>query len=102
MIDGVRMNNAIYRSGHLQNSITINPNSLERTEIIYGPSSVGYGSDALGGGVHYYTKTPKINNEKKWTINVMSSFNPRLHNTIQYIDFEHSEKRLASYINISF
>ena len=65
VIDGVRMNNAIYRSGHLQNSITINPNSLERTEIIYGPSSVGYGSDALGGVVHYYTKTPKINNEKK-------------------------------------
>jgi len=33
VIDGVRMNNAIYRSGHLQNSITINPNSLERTEV---------------------------------------------------------------------
>ena len=55
VIDGVRMNNAIYRSGHLQNSITVNPNSLERTEIIYGPSSVGYGSDALGGVVHFYT-----------------------------------------------
>ena len=102
VIDGVRMNNAIYRSGHLQNSITINPNSLERTEIIYGPSSVGYGSDALGGVVHYYTKTPKINNEKKWNIKVISSFNPRLHNTIQNLDFEHSEKRWASYTNISF
>jgi hemoglobin/transferrin/lactoferrin receptor protein len=102
VIDGVRMNNAIYRSGHLQNSITINPNSLERTEVIYGPSSVGYGSDALGGVVHYFTKTPKINNEKKWAIKVMSSFNPRLHNTIQNLDFEHSEKRWASYTNISF
>jgi len=102
VIDGVRMNNAIYRSGHLQNSITINPNSLERTEIIYGPSSVGYGSDALGGVVHYYTKTPKINNEKKWNIKGISSFNPRLHNTIQNLDFEHSEKRWASYTNISF
>ena len=102
VVDGVRMNNAIYRSGHLQNSITINPNSLERTEIIYGPSSVGYGSDALGGVVHYYTKTPKINNEKKWTIKGMSSFNPRLHNTIQSLDFEHSKKKWASYTNISF
>ena len=43
VIDGVRMNNAIYRSGHLHNSITIDPNSLDRTEVIYGPSSVGYG-----------------------------------------------------------
>ena len=49
VVDGVRMNNAIYRSGHLQNAITIDPNTLERTEVIFGPSSVGYGSDALGG-----------------------------------------------------
>tara|TARA_B110000503_G_scaffold143802_1_gene249003 strand:- start:32996 stop:35476 length:2481 start_codon:yes stop_codon:yes gene_type:complete len=102
VIDGVRMNNAIYRSGHLQNSISVNPNSLERTEVIYGPSSVGYGSDALGGIVHYYTKTPKINNVKKWTIQALSSFNPRLHNTVQNLDFEHSEKKWASYTNLSF
>ena len=85
VIDGVRMNNAIYRSGHLQNAITINPNSLERTEIIYGPSSVGYGSDALGGVIHYYTKNPKINNLKKWEFNGLSSFNTRLKNTVQSI-----------------
>lgn len=102
VIDGVRMNNAIYRSGHLQNSISVNPNSLERTEVIYGPSSVGYGSDALGGVVHYYTKTPKINNVKKSTIQMLSSFNPRLNNTVQNLDFEHSEKKWASYTNISF
>ena len=60
VVDGVRMNNAIYRSGHLQNSITIDPNNIDRVEIIYGSSSVGYGSDALGGVVHYYTKTPSL------------------------------------------
>ena len=75
VIDGVRMNNAIYRSGHLQNAITIDPYALERTEIIFGPSSVGYGSDALGGVVHFYTKKPKINNEKIWTLNGVSSYN---------------------------
>jgi hemoglobin/transferrin/lactoferrin receptor protein len=62
------MNNAIYRSGHIQNSITIDPSALERTEVIYGPSSVGYGSDALGGVVHYYTKTPKLDNDKTFNI----------------------------------
>ncbi|MES2882682.1 MAG: Plug domain-containing protein, partial [Bacteroidota bacterium] len=30
VIDGVRMNNAIYRAGHLQNVITIDQNMLER------------------------------------------------------------------------
>ena len=53
VVDGVRMNNAIYRKGHLQNSISISPNLLERIEVIFGPSSVIYGSDALGGVIHY-------------------------------------------------
>jgi len=57
-VDGVRLNNAIYRGGHLQNSITIDNFVLDRVEVIYGPSSVIYGSDALGGVIHYYTKDP--------------------------------------------
>ena len=65
VIDGVRMNNAIYRKGHLQNSITVSPNLLEKTEVVFGPSSVIYGSDALGGVIHYYTKTPKISNKNE-------------------------------------
>ncbi len=63
VVDGVRMNNAIYRSGHLQNSITIDNNILERIEIIYGPSSIIYGSDALGGVIHYYTRDPVLSGE---------------------------------------
>jgi len=59
VVDGVRMNNAIFRKGHLQNSITVSPNLLDRTEVIFGPSSVIYGSDALGGVIHYYTRKPK-------------------------------------------
>ena len=65
VVDGVRMNNAIYRKGHLQNSITVSPNLLEKTEVVFGPSSVIYGSDALGGVIHYYTKTPKISDKNE-------------------------------------
>ncbi|MFY7670464.1 TonB-dependent receptor [Tenacibaculum sp. MEBiC06402] len=65
VVDGVRMNNAIYRKGHLQNSITVAPNMLDKTEVVFGPSSVIYGSDALGGAIHYYTKTPKLSKEKE-------------------------------------
>ncbi|MBJ34932.1 MAG: TonB-dependent receptor [Flavobacteriaceae bacterium] len=65
VVDGVRMNNAIYRSGHLQNSITIDPNNIERVEVIFGSSSVGYGSDAMGGVIHYYTKNPILKSSKK-------------------------------------
>ncbi len=60
VVDGVRMNNAIYRSGHLQNAITVDPTSLSQMEVIYGPGSLLYGSDALGGVIHFRTQEPPM------------------------------------------
>jgi len=60
VVDGIRMNNAIYRGGHLQNVITIDQNMLERVEVLYGPSSTLFGSDALGGVIHFRTKRPPL------------------------------------------
>ena len=65
VIDGIRMNNAIYRAGHLQNVITVDQNMLERVEVLYGPASTLYGSDALGGVIHLRTKSPKLSLNKK-------------------------------------
>ena len=60
VVDGVRMNNAIYRNGHLQNAITVDNSMLERMEVIFGPGSLLYGSDALGGVVHFRSKDPVL------------------------------------------
>ena len=60
MVDGVRMNSAIFRAGHLQNIITVDNMILDRVEIIYGPSSTLFGSDALGGVVNLFTKQPQL------------------------------------------
>jgi hemoglobin/transferrin/lactoferrin receptor protein len=60
VVDGVRMNNAIYRSGHLQNIVTIDPNTLEQIQVIMGPNSVRFGSDALGGVIHFKTSRPRF------------------------------------------
>lgn len=60
VVDGVRLNNAIYRAGHLQNIITLDNNILDRAEIMFGPASTVYGSDALGGVIHFYTRNPKL------------------------------------------
>ncbi len=65
VVDGVRMNNAIFRSGNLQNVISIDPLTLENTEILFGPGSVMYGSDALGGVMHFRTKSPGFLNQPK-------------------------------------
>ncbi len=58
VVDGVRMNNAIYRAGNLQNSITIDGAALDAAEILFGPGSVQYGSDALGGAMVFTTRRP--------------------------------------------
>ena len=65
VVDGIRLNNAIYRAGHLQNVITVDQNLLERIEVLYGPSSTLYGSDALGGVIHMRTKQPIFSTTEK-------------------------------------
>ncbi|GJQ63736.1 MAG: hypothetical protein SCALA702_27890 [Melioribacteraceae bacterium] len=59
-VDGVRMNNAIFRSGNVQNVISIDPYSIERTEVLFGPGSILYGSDAIGGVMNFYTLRPQL------------------------------------------
>jgi hemoglobin/transferrin/lactoferrin receptor protein len=74
VIDGIRMNNAIYRSGHLQNVISIDQNMLQRVEVMYGPSSTIYGSDGLGGVIHLQTKIPVLSGTDKKTVSHGSAF----------------------------
>lgn len=57
-VDGVRMNTAIFRGGNVQNVISIDPLAVERTEVILGPGSNIFGSDAIGGVMNFYTLTP--------------------------------------------
>ena len=59
-VDGVRMNNAIFRGGNIQNVISIDPFSIQSTEVSLGAGNVIYGSDAIGGVMSFYTKTPKV------------------------------------------
>ena len=59
-VDGVRLNNAIFRSGNVQNVLSVNPFNVEKTEVILGSGSVIYGSDAIGGVMNFYTTNPKL------------------------------------------
>ncbi|MFW6129266.1 MAG: TonB-dependent receptor plug domain-containing protein [Candidatus Aminicenantaceae bacterium] len=59
-VDGVRMNTAIFRGGNLQNVISLDPFATEKTEVFFGPGSVIYGSDAIGGVMSFQTLTPQF------------------------------------------
>lgn len=66
-VDGVRMNNAIFRSGNLQNVIALDANAIRSTEVMLGPSSLMYGSDAIGGVMSFYTLMPHFSpGDKIW------------------------------------
>lgn len=60
LVDGVRLNNATYRFGPNQYLGTVDPDLLARIEVVRGPGSVLYGSDAIGGVVNLVTRTPEF------------------------------------------
>lgn len=102
VVDGIRMNNAIYRKGHLQNSITVSPNSLDRTEVVFGPSSVIYGSDALGGVIHYYTKKPKLSEDNEVKSGLFSRFSTVNQEITNNFTAELRFKNWASLTSVSY
>ncbi|MBK6378559.1 MAG: hypothetical protein IPF72_01935 [Chitinophagaceae bacterium] len=59
------MNNAIYRSGNLQNIISIDALSTQTAEVIFGPGSLIYGSDAIGGVMDFHTLNARFATDKK-------------------------------------
>lgn len=101
VVDGVRMNNAIYRSGHLQNSISVSPSVLERTEVVFGPSSVIYGSDALGGVIHYFTKTPEVGKKNMVNLRFMTRQGTVNNESTQQGSIELSFKKWSSLTSFS-
>ena len=70
VVDGVRMNNAIFREGNIQNVISLDPNIIESTEVIFGPGSIVYGSDALGGVMNFNTQKALLSTSEKINVKV--------------------------------
>lgn len=60
LMDGIRFNTSTFRSGATQYLGWINPALVDRLEVVRGPSSVQYGSDALGGTINVLSLTPAL------------------------------------------
>lgn len=104
MIDGVRQNNAIYRAGHLQNVLRIDNSILERVELIYGPASTAYGSDALGGVMHFYTKNPALSVDKKFSTsgNAYLRYSTAYNEKTGHFDINLAGKKFGSLTSVTF
>ena len=103
VVDGVRMNNAIYRAGHLQDIITVDQNMLERVEVVSGPNSVAYGSDALGGTIHLITRTPKFKaaGGKGVLADAFVRYSTAMQEKTAHAGFELRGARVSSYTSIT-
>ncbi len=56
MVDGFRLNNAFFRNAPNQYPALVDPLMIEQLEVVRGPASVLYGSDAMGGVVHMLSR----------------------------------------------
>ena len=96
-VDGVRLNNAIFRSGNIHNVISISPMNIENTEVIMGSASVLYGSDAIGGVMNFYTKKAKFSNDSNPNIqiNINSRYSSASNEKMYHIDFNYGLEKIA-------
>lgn len=104
VVDGVRMNNAIFRAGHLQNVLRVDNNNLDHAEVLFGPSSTVYGSDALGGVIHFYTRNPTLSSVEGKTITSGEGF-VRLGSANDektfHADFNVADSRMGSFTSFT-
>ena len=102
-VDGVRLNNAIYRGGNIHNVISVSPMNIENTEIIMGSASVLYGSDAIGGVMNFYTKNPVLSKEEsqRFDINIHSRYSSAASEKMYHFDINFGLKKIAFFSSIS-
>ena len=103
-VDGVRMNTAIFRGGNIQNVISLDPFAVDRTEVILGPGSVVYGSDAVGGVMNFYTKQPSFgtNDKSNFGGSVSTRYASASNEKTGHIDLNYGLEKWAFLTSVSY
>jgi hemoglobin/transferrin/lactoferrin receptor protein len=104
VVDGIRMNNAIYRGGHLQNIITLDNAVMDKVEILYGPGSVMYGSDALGGVMQFFTKSPMLSGDSQLLthVNAFARYSTINQEKTGHVDLSLGGRKLGSLTSFTY
>ena len=105
VVDGVRMNNAIFRGGNVQNVISLDAHAIESNEVVFGPGSVIYGSDAIGGVMDFHTLSAKYSSEQdrsQFAVNAMTRHSSANTEKTGHIDFNIGLKNWAFKSSITY
>jgi len=92
VVDGIPLNNAIYRSGHLQSLATINPFFIRTISLLSGPASVAYGNGSMGGALLFHTK---FNLQKEKSLLIHQQYETATNAIIFNFLSNYSAKKLA-------
>ncbi len=104
VVDGVRMNNAIFRSGNVQNVISLDANAMESAEVLFGPGAVLYGSDAIGGVMDFHTLKPLLSDSSKPLIkaNALMRYSTANQEKTGHADFSIGFKKLGFVSSVTY
>lgn len=64
LVDGLRLNNAIFRNAPTQYLALVAPGSIERMEVVRGSPTSLYGSDAVGGVIQVISRLPQFDDDR--------------------------------------
>ena len=67
LVDGIRLNNSIFRYGPNQYMTLVDPFIVERIEVVKGTGSVQYGSDAMTGVINLQTNSLRFRDRSSWS-----------------------------------
>jgi hemoglobin/transferrin/lactoferrin receptor protein len=103
-IDGIRMNTAIFRSGNLQNVISLDPLAMEGAEIIFGPGSVIYGSDAIGGVMSFQTLSPQLSTDDTTLVSgkAMARYSSANNERTTHFDINFGGRKWSSVTSVTY
>ena len=102
--DGMRVNNAIFRSGNLQNIILFDAKAMESIDVVFGPGSTIFGSDALGGVIDYKSISPKFSSDSTLLLSGLASigFGSAAREGNGHIHFGIGDDKYSSFTSFSF
>ena len=104
VLDGVRLNNTLYKNGKISSAINFEQTVIHRVQQLYGASFTMYGADATAGVIHYFTKIPKLTQNKKfdYNVNLTSRYETATHNWLTNTNFTLNTKKIATFTSITY
>lgn len=103
LVDGIRLNNSTYRLGNHQYLTTVDDQTIQQIEVVRGPTSVLYGSDAMGGTINTVTRRPSVRSGgSRFNYRLLSRYATADKEKTARAEFSVQHSRIGFHTGISF